>query len=111
MLRRAERDWVNALIGELREGTFDGLDHWRVWHERCAAGLDPLLPGEPVRDPAARGRATERLGVWASGRLGVWASGRLGRQRVPEIRVIHVIDLIKGEPVRPKRSRPPGGSV
>jgi DNA-binding PadR family transcriptional regulator len=39
MLRRSELAWVDGLIDELRAGTFDGLDLWRLWHERSAAGL------------------------------------------------------------------------
>ena len=39
MLRRAELAWVDGLIDELRAGTFEGLDFWRLWHERSAAGL------------------------------------------------------------------------
>ncbi|GIH94117.1 PadR family transcriptional regulator [Planobispora siamensis] len=41
MLRRAELDWVRGLVDELREGAFEGLDYWRIWHERCSAGLEP----------------------------------------------------------------------
>lgn len=32
-IRQAEADWIRALLGELADGTFPGLDAWRAWHE------------------------------------------------------------------------------
>lgn len=32
-LRRAEADWVRALLKEFTDGTFPGLDGWRRYHE------------------------------------------------------------------------------
>ncbi|MEJ3657423.1 PadR family transcriptional regulator [Actinomycetes bacterium KLBMP 9759] len=31
-MREAEAGWVRALLGELTEGTFEGLAEWREWH-------------------------------------------------------------------------------
>jgi DNA-binding PadR family transcriptional regulator len=39
-LRAAERDFVAALLTELRDGTFGGLAVWRRMHELRAEGLD-----------------------------------------------------------------------
>ncbi|WP_084965467.1 PadR family transcriptional regulator [Thermoactinospora rubra] len=39
MLRRAEREWVARLIEDIRDGSFEGLETWRDWHRRIAAGL------------------------------------------------------------------------
>ncbi|GAA3441315.1 PadR family transcriptional regulator [Planomonospora venezuelensis] len=50
MLRRAELGWVRGLLDELREGTLEGLDDWRVWHERCVARTGPSVPGAPGGD-------------------------------------------------------------
>ncbi|GAB3425876.1 PadR family transcriptional regulator [Flindersiella endophytica] len=33
-IRQAEADWIRALLGELADGTFPGLDAWRDWHEK-----------------------------------------------------------------------------
>jgi DNA-binding PadR family transcriptional regulator len=51
MLRRAELAWVDGLIDELRAGTFEGLDLWRLWHERSAAGLPTDLDDLEVPAP------------------------------------------------------------
>ena len=51
MLRRSELAWVDGLIDELRIGTFDGLDLWRLWQERSAAGLPTDLDNLEVLDP------------------------------------------------------------
>jgi len=32
-MRRAEADWVRALLTEFTDGTFPGLDDWRTFHE------------------------------------------------------------------------------
>jgi len=32
-MRRAEADWVRALLKEFTDGTFPGLDDWRQFHE------------------------------------------------------------------------------
>ncbi|GGS91677.1 PadR family transcriptional regulator [Planobispora rosea] len=46
MLRRAERDWVNGLLEEFREGTFESLDFWRTFH-----GERVMRSGRPVPRP------------------------------------------------------------
>jgi DNA-binding PadR family transcriptional regulator len=32
-MKQAETDWVRGLIRELTDGTLEGVDHWRTWHE------------------------------------------------------------------------------
>lgn len=32
-LKQAEADWVRGVIRELADGSLDGVEHWRVWHE------------------------------------------------------------------------------
>jgi len=32
-LRQAETDWVRGLITELTDGSLEGIDFWRAWHE------------------------------------------------------------------------------
>jgi hypothetical protein len=32
-MRRAEADWVRALLTEFTDGTFPGLDDWRQFHQ------------------------------------------------------------------------------
>lgn len=33
-MRRAEADWIRSLLAEIREGTLEGIDMWREFHER-----------------------------------------------------------------------------
>ncbi|HVV09816.1 PadR family transcriptional regulator [Amycolatopsis sp.] len=32
-MREAEANWIKALLGELTEGTFPGLDQWQAYHD------------------------------------------------------------------------------
>ena len=32
-MKQAETDWVRGLIRELTEGTLEGVEYWRAWHE------------------------------------------------------------------------------
>ncbi len=33
MLRQAELEWVTQLVGEIRDGSLEGMEHWREFHE------------------------------------------------------------------------------
>jgi DNA-binding PadR family transcriptional regulator len=32
-IKQAEADWVRGLVKELTDGSLDGVDQWRAWHE------------------------------------------------------------------------------
>jgi DNA-binding PadR family transcriptional regulator len=53
-LRRAEADWVRALLAELADGTFPGIEAWRRFHETGEAPDELLeldkLGGEGMTD-------------------------------------------------------------
>ena len=41
-MRRAEADWVRALLKEFTDGTFPGLDDWRQFHQTGQLPVDVL---------------------------------------------------------------------
>jgi DNA-binding PadR family transcriptional regulator len=51
-IQRAEADWVRALLQEIRDGSFPGLDLWRRFHETGevppGSGGDERVGGEHV---------------------------------------------------------------
>ncbi len=54
-LRRAEADWVRALLTELTDGTFPGLDGWRQFHQtgQLPAEVRELVEDEGGDDTAS----------------------------------------------------------
>ncbi len=54
-LRRAEADWVRALLTELTDGTFPGLDGWRRFHQtgQLPAEVRELVEDEGGDDTAS----------------------------------------------------------
>ncbi|NUR52613.1 MAG: PadR family transcriptional regulator [Hamadaea sp.] len=52
-VRRAEADWIEGLLGELRDGTLPGAKQWREWHEN---GADPSKLLSVMEELTAEGR-------------------------------------------------------
>ncbi|HEY7282854.1 MAG TPA: PadR family transcriptional regulator [Actinomycetota bacterium] len=50
MLQEAELDWVERLVKEIEGGSLEGIEQWRAWHERLAAGNGSMAPSAEGSD-------------------------------------------------------------